>query len=330
MGKTVVGLFDDYAAAQNVVRELIDSGFSRENIQITAKDELGEAAGGSSQTGKATSGLGATISNAVSSLFGTGASREETGYYSEAVRRGGALVTVNADDNTVDHTVGIMERYGAVNIDERVAQWRQQGWSDYDPDAETYNAGDLASESRYYQDASAVADAGGVPAGGDYTRADAVNQNEIAVPIVEEQLQIDKRAVQRGGVRIHSSIIEQPVEETVRLREEHVNVERRSVDRAVSDADLAAFKEGTIEITETAEEAVVAKRARVVEEVVVNKNIEERMETVRDTVRRTNVEVEQLAPPQDQRRATAATTTTTTGSDTSNIYYPEDRERGRS
>ncbi len=82
------------------------------------------------------------------------------------------------------------------------------------------------------------------------------------------------------------------------MREEHVTVERRPVNRAVSDADVSAFKEGTIEVTETAEEAVVAKQARVVEEVVVGKQVEERTETVRDTVRRTDVEVEQIADDQ--------------------------------
>jgi len=55
---------------------------------------------------------------------------------------------------------------------------------------------------------------------------------------------------------------------------------------------FAAAQERTVEVTETAEEPVVRKQARVVEEVVVGKEQEERTETVRDTVRRTEVEVE--------------------------------------
>jgi hypothetical protein len=73
-----------------------------------------------------------------------------------------------------------------------------------------------------------------------------------------------------------------------------VNVERRPVDRPASDADINAFREETIEVTTSAEEAVVAKSARVVEEVVIDKDVTERTETIRDTVRRTDVDVENL------------------------------------
>ena len=127
------------------------------------------------------------------------------------------------------------------------------------------------------------------------------SKGEYALPVIEEQLNVGKRVVERGGVRVYSRVTETPVEETIKLREEHVTVERRPVNRPLSEADVSAFKEGTIEVTETAEEAVVAKQARVVEEVVVGKQVEERTETVRDTVRRTDVEVEQIS--EDQTRA---------------------------
>jgi uncharacterized protein (TIGR02271 family) len=95
------------------------------------------------------------------------------------------------------------------------------------------------------------------------------------------------------------------VEESVQLREEHVRVQRNPVNRPASEADFNAFKEGTIELTETTEEPVVSKRARVVEEVVVGKDVTERTETVRDTVRKTDVEVEEVGP--DQVRNTKST-----------------------
>ena len=117
---------------------------------------------------------------------------------------------------------------------------------------------------------------------------------DVTLPVIEEQLQVGKRAVESGGVRVHSRVTEKPVEETVTLREEEVNVERRPANREVSQADMAAMRDGTIEVTEMAEQAVVAKQARVVGEVVISKDVTEREETVRDTVRRTDVEVEQL------------------------------------
>jgi len=109
---------------------------------------------------------------------------------------------------------------------------------------------------------------------------------------VEEEVQVGKRAVERD-VRVHTTVTEKPVEEQVHLREEHVTVERRPADRPASGADQAVFKEGVIEITETVEEPVVAKQARVVEEVVIHKEATDHVETIRDTVRRTDVEVEQ-------------------------------------
>jgi uncharacterized protein (TIGR02271 family) len=105
---------------------------------------------------------------------------------------------------------------------------------------------------------------------------------------------VGTRQVQRGGVRLYTRVTERPVEETVRLRDETVHVERRPVDRPATEADVAAAHERTIEVTETDEEAVIAKQARVVEELVVSKDVQEQTETVRDTVRRTEVEVEQL------------------------------------
>jgi uncharacterized protein (TIGR02271 family) len=116
-----------------------------------------------------------------------------------------------------------------------------------------------------------------------------------AIPIIEEQMQVGKREVQRGGVRVFQRMVETPVSETVNLREEHVSVERRPVDQPASPADLAtAFQEKSIELRETAEEPVVQKTARVVEEVVIGKEVTQRQEQISDTLRHTEVNVEQL------------------------------------
>ena len=130
-----------------------------------------------------------------------------------------------------------------------------------------------------------------------------------AIPVIEEDLLVGKRTVDAGGVRLYRRIVEVPVEEDVTLREEHVNVNRVAVDRPVSDADQL-FQSRTIELTETAEEAVVGKSARVVEEVVVNKGVVEHTETIQDTVRHTEVEVEEL-PAENIGSSTTTTGRTT-------------------
>ena len=85
------------------------------------------------------------------------------------------------------------------------------------------------------------------------------------IPIVEERILVGKRDVERGRVRVRSYVVETPVTEQVTLREEHVDVQRRVVDRPLTDAD-EAFRERVIDATEHAEEAVIAKEARVTEE----------------------------------------------------------------
>ena len=110
------------------------------------------------------------------------------------------------------------------------------------------------------------------------------------IPIVEEELVVGKREVDRGNVRVRSFVREVPVSGQVQLHEENVHVERRPVDRPLSDADT--FRDRTIEMTEVNEEAVVGKTARVREEVVIRKDVGDRTETVSDTVRKTEVEIE--------------------------------------
>ncbi|WP_147205799.1 YsnF/AvaK domain-containing protein, partial [Segetibacter aerophilus] len=120
------------------------------------------------------------------------------------------------------------------------------------------------------------------------------NDETSKIPIIEENLEVGKREVRSGGVRLRSRIVERPVEESVRLREERVNVERNRVDRPATEADFNAFDEKDIEMVERTEVPVVNKQARVVEEVSLNKEVSERNETVSDTVRKTEVDVTDL------------------------------------
>jgi stress response protein YsnF len=117
------------------------------------------------------------------------------------------------------------------------------------------------------------------------------------LPVVEEKLETRKRKVAQGGVRATSRVEKRPVETTVHLREEHVEADRRRVDRPLRPEEAeTAFKNRTVEMTETAEELEVGKEARVVEEVRLTKSTEEHEQKVRDTVRRTEVDVERIEP----------------------------------
>jgi uncharacterized protein (TIGR02271 family) len=231
-------------------------------------------------------GLGAAAGGLVGPLVDAGVPRPEAELYSEGVRRGGTLVTVNASDDMADRAVDIMNRFNVVDIDERGTSYREGGWQNFDANAKPYSA----SEIDTFRSGSATSRTANTNKS---ARTRVGTGDEAVLPVVEEQVQIGKREVQGGGARIHTVVTERPVEEQVSLREERVNVERRPADRPVTDADRL-FKEQSFEVTETREEAVVSKQARVIEEVVIGKQATEHTETVRDTVRRQDVEVDQI------------------------------------
>lgn len=280
---SVVGVYDNYADAEAAVQALAAGGFPRPNIQLSPQTD----AGGTTTTSTAASDQKESaggIGGFFRSLFGSDQNKHHD-TYAESVRRGSYVLTVEArDDDEADRAADIMNRFNAVDVDERASHWKQQGWSGYDANAPRYTDEEIRQERTAYQQA----------------RSAGTTIDQTRIPVVEEELKVGKREVQRGGVRIFRRLTEKPVHEQVQLREEHVHVERHPVDKPATAADMAAaLKEGTIELRETGEEAVVSKTAHVVEEVVAGKEVSERTEQIDDTVRRTDVEVQQLGAADD-------------------------------
>jgi uncharacterized protein (TIGR02271 family) len=287
MQHTLVAVFDNRGDAAQALDDLIGSGYARQDVRLSDGDAYG-AAGGQDAAG-ADESLGSSIKHFFTDLFG-GERDEHARMYSEAVDRGHYVLTVTTDsEHEVERAADIVERYGPLDIDEHAGQWQgaMQGG-----DAMRGQAQAMSQQSAQ---GGAMGSAQGAAMGGSQQRA----ADTTAIPVIQEELKIGKREVQRGGVRIYQRIVETPVTESIGLREEHVNVQRRAVDKMVDPADIAAFQENTIELRETAEEAVVQKSARVVEEVIVGKEVTQREEQIHDTLRRTEVDIEQLAPEDD-------------------------------
>ena len=282
MATTLVGIYDDLAQAQKAVQQLSQAGIRQGDITIASNDGgKGYTSYGGSNSRDYTTGssIGNDISNFFGSIFGSDINNDELDIYSEAVRRGSAVVIVDTDDKMTERASEVLNQHSAVDVDRRAAQYRSSGYKKFDAKAPLYNAEQTRTETQNY-----------------------ANQGEVALPVIEEQINVGKRVVQRGGVRVHTRITERPVEETVNLREEKVTVNRRPVDREFSDADRTTLNKGDFTVTTQGEEAVVSKEARVVEEVVVGKDVTERQETVRDTVKRTDVEVEETDVDIDTQR----------------------------
>lgn len=213
-------------------------------------------------------------------------SHQDRATYDEYINAGRIIISVQpVDQRQADHVMQVLEGHAPTDIEAH---------------PETPVSG-VESQSRIV-DRAIGATTGGT--------ADAIGRRhgEEVIPLAEEQLNVGKRVVDRGTTWIRRYVVEKPVEAQVTLRDETTRIERRTP--VTSGAPGAgAFEERTVEVRNTTEEPVINKTAATVEEVVVRREGTERTETVRDTVRREEVDVQKTAtdPSAEPRSPTNAT-----------------------
>lgn len=282
---TITAFFDDRASATRAANALVEAGIQRSMIRMTPETDATTTT--TTMTDDRNKGFWASLGD----LF---LPDEDRHTYAEGLNRGGVLLAVTTTaGHTQSQIVEILESHGAVDLDEREEAWRKEGWTGYATGATTGAMTGAAT--------GAASGASGAMTGTDRTArsdtaraAGTAGEDHETLRTAEERLRVGKRMVEGGRVRVRTYVVETPVEEQVSLRTEQVHVERRPLDQTVTTgaATDALFQERTIEAETMREEAVVSKEARVTGEVVVKKTAEERVETVRDTVRRTEVDVE--------------------------------------
>jgi uncharacterized protein (TIGR02271 family) len=300
---TIIAAFRNSADAQAAAQDLQAAGINRGDIYL---ESSGSGTSTATDYGSRTTGHEGGITGWFKSLFGAEDDTDRAGY-ERAYSEGNYLLSVDADENQIDQIEDVLNRHSPINVQTDNA----------------YTGGSTVGASNYATTGTAAGIANTTGLGGSQTdvglnasqRNVGANTSE-SIPVVEEQLQVGKRRVLRGGVRVVSRVVEQPVEENLQLQEERVRVERRPVNRAATEADFATGREQVIEVEEFAEQPVVAKQARVVEEVRVGKEVSQRSETVRDTVRRTEVDVEPIT-------GTTGTATSGTGATTTGTAYDD-------
>ena len=249
----------------------------------------------------------------------------------EAGKRG-TVVTVHANSyDEAERAADILDEYGAVNVNDS-DDWDTSTGNipgaanlsgDFDtattsnysdlPEGNATPIGGFAGSGGSDFDEASLADINETTSAA-YTENTDVNlgrsltgdidadlSNPDSIKVVEENLNVGKQEVQTGGVRVRSRIVERPVEENIRLRQERVTVTRTPVDRPATEADFNTFQQGTVEMTESAEVPVISKDARVVEEVTLNKEVTESDQTIIDTVRHTEVDTENIDPDKKDR-----------------------------
>lgn len=309
--RTITALFESRVEADRAVNELIrDLGMSRANISLVAREAT--TATTSASTGQEETGFWSSLKE----MF---MPDDDRATYAEGVSRGGIMISVQAEESQIEQTETVLERNGAVDLNEREAQWRQEGWTGGATGAMVGTVSDGTQTGVAAMPVSTTTSGTSANPPGTMLSRGVDNvaetnvsgaaatqlQGEEAIPIVEERLKVGKREVSGGRVRVRSYVVEKPVQEQVSLHQESVDVQRRSVDRPVTDAENL-FAERTIEAVETREEAVVAKEARVKEELIISKTAEDRVETINDTVRPTEVTVD------DDRKTVSNSTSSAT------------------
>jgi uncharacterized protein (TIGR02271 family) len=258
----IVTLFDTAEHAQAAKTNLQHAGFSGDEISIVSGKDLPK------------SGTALREPGLWHRMFGDDIEQHEATVYAKAVESGGVVLTLRTEKENVAKAMGILNQHNLVDVKDRAV-----------------DTGVISKEAAATIAAPVAAAAAAVAPPARPVTSD-LGKNEV-IRLAEEHLEVGKRLVEQGTTRIRRFVTEKPVEENVTLHEEHAEVVRRAITdpNYVKDID---WSDTTVEVLETAEEAVVSKSARVAEEVVIGKTGSDHVETVHDTVRRQQVEVERI------------------------------------
>jgi stress response protein YsnF len=252
----IVTLYDTADHAEAARRNLEAAGFAPSDISLISSKILGLAGDKLREPGL------------WHRFFGRDIQQYEANIYGRSVESGGVVLTVRVPEADVAKAMNILNAHQAIDVLKRAEQ-----------------LGLVATASAPKPTATRPAPATMAAAG--------VVSGEDVLVLAGEQINVGKRLVQEGTTRIRRFIIETPVEQQVTLHEEHARVLRR----AAADPNYLRnidWTDKTIEITETAEEPVVTKSVHVAEEVVIQKEGSDHVQTLRDKVRRQQVEVERI------------------------------------
>jgi uncharacterized protein (TIGR02271 family) len=313
--RTVVGLFDNLTEAQRTIQELVQLGFAAETISIATNlgaqraietgthidlspmdvSDVGRIATGGPlrEALRSQSSPGSSLDLA-SLLRRSGLSNELATRYAAGIKQGETLESIMVNDRDADNVAAVMRKHSHVPHTMPTPASMSTTMPLSEGSEVAAPVPPIMSTKERLQ-----AGVGGVKTSKENRRFE--DDIDRTIPVIREEIQIGKREVQTGSVRVSVHVVERPSFGEISLREEHVEIERRSVDRPVR-GDENPFREDTIELREYAEQPLVTKQARVVEEIVLHKSIREHMARVGDNVRVTEVQFERPFDPQSYRQ----------------------------
>ncbi len=266
--KTVIGLFDRAEEAKRAFATLVAEGYAKADLDILTNDDQDDVP---------------KLARMHSWI-----PEPDVDIYLRGVRDGGTIVTANVGDTAVARAASILGSFDMVNIGKRAGDLARKV-----APAAIATAGAAAAAAKQATSAvpKQVPVAAKVPPK-EVALTDAA-RNDNVLEVIEEDLAVGKEQVERGRMRIYNVVTEREVAQNIALKDETLRVQRRPINRAVEfSPDL--FRARSFEMVEMDEIAQVKKTARVVEEVTLGKEVVNKIETIKETLRRQDVQVEEI------------------------------------
>jgi uncharacterized protein (TIGR02271 family) len=274
--ETLVAAFDTPEHAKAAVSALKAGGFHADDISLFDNARL--AVVGKSTTAPKPAGLWQR-------LFGEDINKYEATVYGDTVNEGGTVVSVRVPEDQVAQASGILDLHRPIDVHDRAVTTGAAPAAHVETTSKALAAKPLAPE----QDVAVTPKLAEV-------HADTLR-------LAEEQLDVGKKMVETGRTRVRRFTTERDVSQDVTLHEEHAEVLRTALSKPAELKDID-WADREIEVVETAEQALVSKTARVVEEVSLKKKGDEHVETIHEKLRRQQAEIEKVdATGKPTRRA---------------------------
>ena len=267
--ETLVAVYDTLAHADAAVKALKAAGFAESDISVFDEARL--------KAGKSTLAPGVKEPGLWQRLFGADVYEHEANIYGQTVQEGGALISVRVPTDEVAHARAVLDIHRPADVHDRAVTVGVAPAARVETIEKKIEAVPLAAVQKVAVSSKLAA-----------------AQPEV-LRLAEEQLEVGKRMVETGRTRVRRFITERDVAQDISLHDEHAEVIRKAISdpKYVGEIDWA---DGTIEVVETAEHALANKTARIVEEVGLRKIGADHIETIREKLRRQQVEIERLGP----------------------------------
>ncbi|CAA9352098.1 MAG: hypothetical protein AVDCRST_MAG71-2999 [uncultured Lysobacter sp.] len=257
---TLTGVFDEPSQAQLAIGQIRELGIDEQDIR---------SHWGTTGLSGAPGLQAAEHRGFFTRMFAADGPDAQTGDIAEAARRGANIVSVHvADEQKAAEVERILEAAGAVDLGRRVQAWRMSGYEAYDPSSPALSV-------------------------------EAITRERQAVAAFEEEVRLGKRTLEPAGTRVLRRTLQTQTDAAASARATPLIHREERVVPQFTPEQLRAFDAGelALEFLETREEAVIDTRTHVIEEVDIGTQVLEHVETVHETLRRTEVDVQRIEAP---------------------------------